>query len=275
MSSIPRAMTIAGSDSGGGAGIQADLKTFTVLGVYGTSVIVALTAQNTLGVTGIHAVPPEFAEAQLVAVLEDIGTDALKTGMLANAEIVRVVARVLRRHRESQKGLANLVVDPVMVSKSGHALLEREACTALRSDLLPLAMVVTPNLFEAEVLTGERVGDMDEMRRAAALIHGMGPRYVVVKGGHLGGPAVDLMFDGNGFVEFRHDRIETRNTHGTGCTYSAAIAAFLARGLEPVEAVREAKEYVTAAIRGALDIGGGHGPTNHMAWKEWGRGPCR
>jgi hydroxymethylpyrimidine/phosphomethylpyrimidine kinase len=271
MNALPRAITIAGSDSGGGAGIQADLKTFTVLGVYGTSAIVALTAQNTLGVTGIHAVPAEFVEAQLVAVLDDIGTDAAKTGMLANAEIVGTVARVLRRYRGSQPGLANLVVDPVMVSKSGHALLEREACAALKSELLPLAMVVTPNLFEAEVLTGETVRDIDGMRRAAATIHEMGPRYVVVKGGHLGGPAVDLVFDGRDFVEFTHNRIETRNTHGTGCTYAAAIAAFLARGFEPVEAVRNAKEYVTAAIRGALDIGKGHGPTNHLAWKGWGR----
>ncbi|MCR4398694.1 MAG: bifunctional hydroxymethylpyrimidine kinase/phosphomethylpyrimidine kinase [Firmicutes bacterium] len=263
MSHISTALTVAGSDSGGGAGIQADLKTFTVLGVYGASVITALTAQNTLGVKSIHDIPPEFVAEQLEAVLGDIGADAVKTGMLANNGIVETVAGVLADHR-----VKNLVVDPVMVSKSGHPLLEREARAALMRALLPMALIVTPNLYEAEALTGREVRTVDQMKSAAELIARMGPRYVVVKGGHLRGPAVDVLFDGTGFSLLAQDRVETKNTHGTGCTYSAAIAAFLARGRAPAEAVASAKRYVTTAIRFSLDIGRGHGPTNHMAWKR-------
>ncbi|MGE5483996.1 MAG: bifunctional hydroxymethylpyrimidine kinase/phosphomethylpyrimidine kinase [Ignavibacteriales bacterium] len=263
------ALTIAGSDSGGGAGIQADLKTFTVLGVYGSSVIAALTAQNTLGVRGVFSIPADFVEEQLVAVLDDIGADAAKTGMLANGEIIRAVARVLR-HRS----LKNLVVDPVMVSKSGHSLLEPEACDALKQDLLPLALVVTPNLFEAQELTGRLVRNLEDMKTAARRISEMGPRYVVVKGGHLGGPATDLVFDGEGFTTLTHERVQSKNTHGTGCTFSAAIAAFLAKGHPVLEAVANAKKYVTAAIAHSLDIGKGYGPTNHLAWNHqmevWG-----
>jgi hydroxymethylpyrimidine/phosphomethylpyrimidine kinase len=265
MDTIARALTIAGSDSGGGAGIQADLKTFTALGVYGASAITALTAQNTLGVQGVFSIPADFVEEQIAAVLDDIGADAAKTGMLANNEIIRAVARALE-----SRSFENLVVDPVMVSKSGHPLLEQEARNALKQHLLPLALVVTPNLFEAEQLAGFAVRGLEDMKAAARLIRGMGPRYVVIKGGHLPGKATDILFDGETFWALTRDRVHSRNTHGTGCTFSAAITAFLARGLSVAEAVKKAKEFVTTAIAHSLDIGRGCGPTNHMAWNNDG-----
>ncbi len=262
---MKRAMTIAGSDSGGGAGIQADLKTFAAHGVFGTSAITALTAQNTRGVLGVFPVTPEFVALQIDAIAVDIGSDAVKTGMLANAAIIEVVAERLRRHH-----LGPLVVDPVMVAKGGDRLLEPQARDALLSLLVPLAAVVTPNLPEAEALCGFPVGDLEGMRRAARAIHDLGARCVVVKGGHLEGSAaksVDVFFDGNDFQELSAERVATRSTHGTGCTFASAVAARLALGDAPAEAVREAKQYVTRIIRASasLGIGGGHGPMNHFA----------
>lgn len=257
---MKRILTIAGSDSGGGAGIQADLKTMTVLGGYGMSAITALTAQNTVGVHGVHPVPPEFIRLQMEAVLSDIGADAAKTGMLATPEIVKVVARELKRF-----DVKILVVDPVMVAKSGDSLLSEEAQKTLMEELLPLAYAVTPNLPEAEVLCGFEVKDLNDMEKAAKKIHQMGPAHVLVKGGHLEGRAVDLFFDGKEFETFDAPRLNNRNTHGTGCTISAALATLLAQGLPPVDAVRAAKRFITRAIATGLEIGAGHGPTNHYA----------
>jgi hydroxymethylpyrimidine/phosphomethylpyrimidine kinase len=259
-------MTIAGSDSGGGAGIQADLKTFAALGVYGTSVLTAITAQNTLGVTAVHEVPPDVVAAQIDAVVSDIGADAVKTGMLASAPIIEVVAAKLRDDR-----LPNVVVDPVMAAKSGDRLLRQEAVAVLRDLLLPLATVVTPNLPEAEILVGRSLPNGDAVRRAAREIVAMGPKAVVMKGGHAEGDmVVDILFDGAGFREYAAPRIDTSSTHGTGCTFASAIAAGLAQGLSVEEAVARAKEYVTAALRNAKPIGGGHGPVHHFYgfWKE-------
>lgn len=258
---LHRVLSIAGSDSGGGAGIQADLKTFTVLGTYGMTAITAVTAQNTLGVHGIYPVPPEFVALQIRAIYEDIGAEAVKTGMLVNAPVVLAVAEELRRQKAQ-----NLVVDPVMVAKGGEGLLEPGACDALRQALLPLALVVTPNVPEAEVLTGGRINSRDDMRQAAREIWEMGPAYVVLKGGHMEGDATDLVFDGTQFVELRGERISSTSTHGTGCTFSAALAAYLAKGREPIDAMKAAKEFVTHAIRHAGGIGKGCGPTNHIAW---------
>ena len=257
---MKRILTIAGSDSGGGAGIQADLKTITVLGGYGMSAITALTAQNTVGVQGVHPVPVEFIRRQIDAVLSDIGADAAKTGMLATPEIVTTVAEAVERH-----GLRLLVVDPVMVAKSGDALLSEEARVTLRERLLPLAYLVTPNLPEAAALCGFPVNDPDSMQRAAGEIRRMGPRFVLIKGGHLQGEAMDLLYDGKAFQTFTAPRLSNRNTHGTGCTYSAALATLLAQGLPPVEAVGRAKTFITRAIAQGLSIGSGHGPTNPYA----------
>ncbi len=255
-----RVLTIAGSDSGGGAGIQADLKTITVLGGFGMSVITALTAQNTLGVDGIYDVSPAFVAAQFDAVAADIGIDAAKTGMLSTSEIIRVVAGKIRQY-----GIRKLVVDPVMVAKGGVSLIREEAKKTLVAELIPLACVLTPNIPEAEVLSGIRIVSLDDMRKAAKIIYGMGARHVVVKGGHLPGDAVDLLYNGEDYREFSSPRIATEDTHGTGCTYSAAIAAGLAFGRDVTEAVAEAKRYITMAVRHAWRLGQGHGPTNHLA----------
>ena len=270
-----RVLTIAGSDSGGGAGIQADLKTITVLGGFGMSVITALTAQNTLGVHGIHDVPTEFVEAQFDAVAGDIGVDAAKTGMLASSEVIRTVAGTIRRY-----GIEKLVVDPVMVAKGGARLIREEAKKTLVAELIPLAFVLTPNIPEAEVLAGIQIRAIGDMKEAARIIHRMGARHVVVKGGHLSGDAVDLLYDGCEFWEFASPRIATEDTHGTGCTYSAAIATALATGKDVAGAVTAAKRYITEAVRYAWRLGGGHGPTNHLAplfaggaeataWPDW------
>ncbi len=257
-----RAITIAGSDPGGGAGIQADLKTFTAFKVYGMSAITSVTVQNTLGVRGAHNVPPPVVEEQMDAVLSDIGADAAKTGMLATAQVIRAVAGRLKAH-----GVKRLVVDPVMYAKSGHALLEPAAVGALIKELLPLALVITPNAPEAQRLSGVKVTDAASARRAARAIRALGPRYVLVKGGHLGGEVCeDLLFDGRSFTAHRSPRVNTRNTHGTGCTLSAAIAAGLALGADPREAVREGIAYVAGAIKQALPLGGGHGPLDHC-WR--------
>lgn len=252
-------MTIAGSDSGGGAGIQADLKTFAALGVYGTAALTAITAQNTVGVTAVHEAPTDIIAAQIDAVITDIGADAVKTGMLASGAIVAVVAAAIRRH-----GIANLVVDPVMVAKSGDRLLRAEAIASICDDLLPLAAVVTPNLPEAAELTGQAVATDAEARNAAARIVGMGAGSVVIKGGHRTGPPTDLLYDGRRFWEFTTARIPSTSTHGTGCTFASAVAAGLAHGMDVPAAVEQAKEYVTAAIRAAYPIGQGHGPLHHF-----------
>lgn len=259
---IPRAMTIAGSDSGGGAGIQADLKTFTVLGVFGTSAITALTAQNTTGVSAVVEMAPSFVTEQIDQIMRDIGADAAKTGMLSSVPIIEAVADAVRRW-----GIARLVVDPVMIAKSGAPLLRPEATDALRRVLLPLALVVTPNLHEAEALVGRPVRTLGEMREAAREIHAMGPHNVVIKGGHLeeSDQAVDLLFDGSAFREFAAPRAATRHTHGTGCVFSAAVTAWLARGQDVPEAVARAKEVITAAIAAGLPLGQGHGPTDPTA----------
>ena len=257
---MKRILTVAGSDSGGGAGIQADLKTITVLGAYGMSAITALTAQNTVGVKGVYPVPVEFIRLQMEAVLSDIGADAAKTGMLATPEIVEAVAEELKRFKVDL-----LVVDPVMVAKSGDALLAEEARATLKKILLPLATLVTPNLPEASVLTGFPVHDLESMKEAARAIRDMGPRYVLIKGGHLEKEALDVLFDGEKFQAYEAPRLSNRNTQGTGCTFASAIAAGLAKGLSVPDAVKRAKEYITEAIRSGPEIGSGHGPANHLA----------
>jgi hydroxymethylpyrimidine kinase/phosphomethylpyrimidine kinase len=275
-----RILTIAGSDSGGGAGIQADLKTITVLGGFGMSVVTALTAQNTLGVSAIHDVPPEFVAAQFDAVATDIGIDAAKTGMLATADVIRTVAAKIRQY-----GIEKIVVDPVMVAKGGAALIREEAIEALVAELLPLALVLTPNIPEAEALAGIKIKTIADMKEAALIIRKLGPKHVVVKGGHLAGEASDLLCDADGFRIFSSPRFATRDTHGTGCTFSAAIATLLASGSDVPGAVAEAKRYISEAIRHAWRIGEGHGPTNHLAplfadgaarlpvdWKRQGEG---
>jgi hydroxymethylpyrimidine/phosphomethylpyrimidine kinase len=258
---MKRALTIAGSDSGGGAGIQADLKTFMAFGVHGMSAITALTAQNTVGVQGIFDVSPEFVRKQIESVMVDIGTDAAKTGMLSNAPIVRAVAEAAREFR-----IPNLVVDPVMVAKSGDPLLSEDARDAIRDELLPLAAVITPNLFEAEALLGRKVRDLDSMKAAARELAGS-VRYVVLKGGSLDieGKAVDGLCDGADLVLLTSPWMKSRNTQGTGCTFASAIAAGLAKGFSVLEAVKRAKEYITEAIRSGPEIGKGHGPANHLA----------
>ena len=259
MKSIRKALTIAGSDSGAGAGIQADLKTFAALGVYGTSAITAITAQNTVGVTQVSALSPKLVGAQIDAVIDDIGANALKTGMLANTAIIEIVAVKIREHR-----LKNLVVDPVMVATSGDLLIKKSAVAALRSHLIPLATVVTPNIPEAEELTGMKLRSSEDIAQAARCIHAMGAKTVVIKGGHRKGPALDLFFDGKNFHALIAPRIRTKNTHGTGCTFSAAIAAYLAKGETLDRAVVLAKRYITEAIRGGFRVGSGHSPVHHF-----------
>lgn len=260
---IPVAMTIAGSDSGGGAGVQADLKTFSALGVFGASTLTAITAQNTVAVTAVHEIPTDVIAAQIEAVVSDIGVDAVKTGMLSSSSIVEVVARELERHE-----IQNLVVDPVMVAKSGDPLLKEEAVESMRTSLVPLAALVTPNIPEAEALTGLEIRTDEDMREAARQILSMGARAVVIKGGHRDGPATDLLYDGTEFREFTSERFDTVNTHGTGCTFASASAAGLAQGKSVVESVAQAKEYVTEAIRSSYPLGRGHGPVHHF-YRFW------
>ncbi|MBS4008522.1 MAG: bifunctional hydroxymethylpyrimidine kinase/phosphomethylpyrimidine kinase [Clostridium sp.] len=253
-----KVLTVAGSDSGGGAGIQTDLKTFAALGVYGTSVITALTAQNTLGVHGIHAVPPDFIACQLEAVLSDISADAAKTGMLGDANVISIVAKYLTKYR-----IRNLVVDPVMIAQSGQRLLPEDAVDTLRNQLLPLAMVATPNLPEAEILLGKEISSVTEMVAAAREIRRLGPRHVLLKGGHLPGTEmVDIFFDGKDVHTLSESKIDTINTHGTGCTYAAAITAYLAKGMTPLAAFIKAKKFITDAITHGICVGSGYGPTN-------------
>jgi hydroxymethylpyrimidine/phosphomethylpyrimidine kinase len=253
------ALTIAGSDSGGGAGIQADLKTFAAHGVYGTTVLTAVTAQNTRGVQAVQVLSPAMVEVQFHSVISDLPPAATKLGMLANEDIVRVVANALRHHR-----LPNIVLDPVMVAKGGDHLLDPGAVTLLREQLLPLATVVTPNVPEAEVLTGLTIRTTEDQHNAAARLVDLGAQSAVVKGGHLDGPAVDVWTDGKRTEVLRTDRIDSVHTHGTGCTFAASIAAGLAMGLPIDAAVTRAKTYVTGAIRHAPGLGGGHGPLDHF-----------
>lgn len=259
---VKTALTVAGSDSGGGAGIQADLKTFAAHGVYGLSAITAITAQNTVGVTAVHPVPSDIVVAQIEAVVGDIGVDAAKTGMLLSAAIVEAVAASIQA-----LDIPFVVVDPVMIAKSGDRLLDEEAVSAIKMELLRRAYVVTPNRAEAEVLADMPIRSIEDAREAARRIHRLGPSAVVVKGGHFTGPEiVDLLFDGRQFLEFRGPRIDSPNTHGTGCTFAAALAAALALGQRLAEATQSAKSYVEHSIRHGLQIGRGHGPLDHF-WR--------
>jgi len=257
---VPRALTIAGSDSGGGAGIQADLKTFTVLGVYGMSAITSITVQNTVGVHGVVDLPPEVVYDQIRVVVEDIGVDACKTGMLSNEDIIKAVAKAIKDTR-----IEKLVVDPVMRAKSGDPLLKQSARETLIREILPLALLVTPNIPEAEELCGFKIRNLEDMERACRKILSYGPSAVVVKGGHMEGKeSVDVFYDGQSFEYLRGRFINTKNTHGTGCTFSSAITAHLAKGHSLKEAVMMAKEYIQKAIENSLPLGKGHGPLNHM-----------
>jgi hydroxymethylpyrimidine/phosphomethylpyrimidine kinase len=257
---MKQALTIAGSDSGGGAGIQADLKTFHAHGVFGTSVLTAITAQNTVAVTRAYDLPLDLIDAQLDAVFDDFDISAAKTGMLSSAGIVKTVA-----NRLSRLGFSQLVVDPVMISKSGYKLLKDDAIENLKTLILPLALVVTPNIHEAQLLAGFEIDSIDTMREAARRIRKLGPQNVLVKGGHADfDAATDILFDGDEFHVFKSEFFDTKNTHGTGCTYSAAITARLALGEPLVQAVQNAKTYIARAIKNSLAIGKGHGPTHHF-----------
>ena len=257
------ALTIAGSDSCGGAGIQADLKTFAAHGVYGTCAITAVTAQNTLGVEASENLSVDLIVAQVTAIADDIGVDAVKTGMLATSAIVEAVAALL-----PALPTPYVVVDPVMVAKSGSRLLAKEAVDTVRRTLLPRATVVTPNAMEAEVLAKVSIDSLDAAREAARRIHDLGPGTVVIKGGHLPtADAVDLVYDGDNYVELRGPRLPSRQTHGTGCTFAAAVAANLARGHPTPDAIAAAKHYVAEAIRHGLPLGRGHGPLDHF-WQQ-------
>jgi hydroxymethylpyrimidine/phosphomethylpyrimidine kinase len=259
-----KVLTIAGSDSGGGAGIQADLKTYAAIGCYGMSVITALTAQNTRGVTAIYALPPSFAVEQMQAVFTDIGADAVKIGMLYSAELIEVITEELNKHR-----VRNIVLDPVMVAQSGDKLLQDDAIQAIKDHLMPVADVVTPNLPEAETLLSQKIETIEDMQRAARSLAQYGGRSILIKGGHLDeSKCTDLLYltEEDRFVMLEAERIETRNNHGTGCTLSSAIAAYMSRGNGIEDAVRKAKAYIQQAIqRGAqYKIGEGHGPVHHF-----------
>jgi len=257
---LKQVLTIAGSDSGGGAGIQADIKAMSANGVFAMSVITAITAQNTEEVTDVFELPPSVIAAQIDAVFDDFEVAAVKTGMLSSAAIVETVARMLKPQQ-----VTNLVVDPVMIAKSGHTLLKPDAIEAIKKQLFPLALVVTPNVHEAQQLSGIKITSLADARRAAKVIHGFGCKHVLIKGGHLlTERATDLLYDGRFFNVFKGDFIETSHTHGTGCTFASTMAAHLARGRSVVDAVQSAKAYVTEAIRHGLAIGHGSGPTNHF-----------
>ncbi|OEF96180.1 bifunctional hydroxymethylpyrimidine kinase/phosphomethylpyrimidine kinase [Desulfuribacillus alkaliarsenatis] len=257
---MKHALTIAGSDSSGGAGIQADLKAFSALGVYGMSVITAVTAQNTQGVTGVQEITPDMVAAQIDAIYTDINVDGVKIGMVSSAEIIKVIAERLHTY-EADK----VVIDTVMVSKSGCHLLKKEAKDSLKKHLLPRAYVVTPNIYEAEVLVDSKISNIEEMKLAAKEIHQLGAKFVIVKGGHLDDETcADVLFDGDEYHLFNSKRINTQHTHGTGCTFSAALAAFLAQGYDVYESTSKAKEYITEAIRHSFAVGKGVGPTHHF-----------
>ena len=264
---MKKALTIAGSDSGGGAGIQADLKTFTAFGVFGTSAITALTAQNTVGVQGISEVDPEFVKKQIQSVLDDIGTDAVKTGMLGSPGIVSAVADTM-----SEYNVKNIVVDPVMIAKSGDSLLSEEACKSVIEELIPLATVVTPNIHEAEAMLDMEINTIDHMKRAGAMIRDMGCDWVVIKGGHMEQEkeATDVVYNGEEYFLLSEKRHNTKNSHGTGCTFSSAIAAGIAKGYPVLKAIQQAKKFISMAIKESFSIGAGHGPTNHFTGMKTG-----
>jgi hydroxymethylpyrimidine/phosphomethylpyrimidine kinase len=258
--SIPRVLIIAGSDSSGGAGIQADLKTVSALGAFAMTAITALTAQNTTGVLGIFEVTPQFVALQIDACVNDVGCDAVKTGMLSDVPIIEAVADAIMRHQ-----LHRVVVDPVMIAKSGAPLLQPQSVASLKAKLLPLATIVTPNLHEAGALVGRNIHDLAGMKEAACVIRDLGPQNVVIKGGHLAGVAADVLYDGRDFTEFRSERVLSKHTHGTGCIFASAIATGLACGRSVQASVAAAKEFVTAAIRNGLAIGKGCGPADPLA----------
>lgn len=253
------ALTIAGSDSGGGAGIQADLKAFSAQGVFGMSVITAITAQNTMEVRGVQNIDIEMIQAQIEAVFDDIEVGAVKVGMLSSPDVVEVVANTLKRYHPNC-----IVLDPVMISKGGHHLLQEEAIWALKKKMIPLATMITPNIPEAEVLTGKTIATNEEMKDACIAIHSLGAETVLLKGGHLDGDPNDLFYDGEKFHWFPGKRIETKNTHGTGCTLASAVTANIAKGHTLIESVQLAKQYITMAITHSLAIGNGHGPVHHF-----------
>ena len=265
---VAKVLTIAGSDSGGGAGIQADIKTFQELDVYGMSAITALTAQNTLGVQSVYPIPVDMVLEQLHSIAEDLRPDALKTGMLFSSVIIEAVAGKVAEH-----GWGNVVVDPVMIAKGGARLLQEDAIRAIREKLLPLATVTTPNIPEAEVLTEMTLDTIDRRKEAARMLHRLGSTYVVIKGGHgEEDELIDLVYNGSSFLELKSKRIETKHTHGTGCTFAAAIAAGLAKGCTAEDAIGTAKRFIHLAIELELGIGSGHGPTNHWAYRKAGVG---
>lgn len=257
---VARVLIIAGSDSSGGAGIQADLKTVSALGAFGMTAITALTAQNTAGVDAVLEVEPSFIARQIDACVTDIGCDAVKIGMLSNTGIIETVAQKIYEYR-----LSPVVLDPVMIAKSGAPLQKREAVDALKTKLFPMAAVTTPNLYEAAMLVGREIRTLEEMKEAARIIRDLGPANVVIKAGHVPEIAADLLYDGNEFTELAGERIATANTHGTGCIFASAIAAGLAQKKSVKESVTAARQFVLAAIRGGFSIGKGHGPANPMA----------
>ena len=256
---LKKVLTIAGSDCSGGAGIQADLKTFSAHGVFGMSVVVSVVAENTSRVIDIQDVSPDMIKKQMDAVFEDIEVDAVKIGMLSTRESMEAVSRGLKEYK-----LTNVVIDPVMLAKGGHALMQENALGFFISELILFADMLTPNIPEAEAITRRKIATVEDMKKAAEIIYSMGAKSVLVKGGHLEGAAEDILFDGESFYSYTTTRINTKNTHGTGCTFSSAIASNLALGMNPYIAVEKAKEYVTTAIEHSLDIGKGHGPTNHF-----------
>lgn len=254
-------LTIAGSDSCGGAGIQADLKTFSALGTYGMSVITAVTAQNTIGVQNVRDMDVDIVREQIDCLFDDIKIHGIKIGMVSNIEIIDTIGDCLK-----DKNANNIILDPVMVSKSGCNLLKPESKDELIKVLFPLALLVTPNLFEAEVITGDKIENISQMEEAAKKILNLGAKNVVVKGGHLTGDAIDVLYDGKSFEYIKGARIATKNTHGTGCTFSSAITAYIAKGYSMLDAVKQAKIYINGAIENSIDLGHGVGPTNHFYW---------
>ncbi|KOF56745.1 MULTISPECIES: bifunctional hydroxymethylpyrimidine kinase/phosphomethylpyrimidine kinase [Clostridium] len=256
---MKKVLTIAGSDSSGGAGIQADLKTFSAHGVFGMSVIAAVTAQNTKEVIDVQNISPDIIGKQIDAIFDDIEVDAIKIGMISEIEGIKVVSERLRKYKPQ-----NVVLDPVMVSKSGYSLMNPNSVETLIKELIPIVSVVTPNIPEAEIIASIKIKTMGDMEKAAKIMYNMGPKNVLVKGGHLTGDATDVLYDGKEFVYLENQRINTKNTHGTGCTLSSSIASNLALGMNIKEAVKNAKKYITTAIEHSLAIGHGSGPTNHF-----------
>lgn len=256
---MKKVLTIAGSDSSGGAGIQADLKTFSAHGVFGMSVIAAVTAQNTKEVIDVQNISPDIIGKQIDAIFDDIEVDAVKIGMISEIEGIKIVSERLREYKPQ-----NVVLDPVMVSKSGYSLMNPNSVETLIKELIPIVSVVTPNIPEAEIIANIKIENISDMEKAAKIIYNMGPKNVLIKGGHLTGDATDVLYDGENFIYLKNERINTKNTHGTGCTLSSSIASNLALGMNIKEAVENAKKYITTAIEHSLPIGHGSGPTNHF-----------